>query len=85
MVCLLINLWRTELETIESYLRLDQILKIIPVSRSTWYRGMKTGLYPKQVRLSYRVAAWKSSEVKECLARLGTSGDSSLQNPPNHS
>ena len=56
------------------YLRLKQVLKIIPVSRSTWYRGMKAGIYPEPVRLSHRVAAWKVSEVRQCLARLNSAG-----------
>jgi len=37
---------------IEKYLRLKSVLEIIPVSRSTWYRGMKSGIYPKPVKLS---------------------------------
>jgi len=30
-------------------LRLPQTLKIIPVSRSTWYLGVKRGAYPSPV------------------------------------
>ncbi len=52
------------------YLRLPQILEIIPVSRSTWYRGVKSGRYPQSVRLSARAAGWKIETVKNCVAEL---------------
>jgi prophage regulatory protein len=54
-------------------LRLRQILgdrnanppvaPIIPVSRSAWWAGVKTGIYPKPVKLSPRVTVWKASDV----------------------
>lgn len=31
-------------------LRLPEVLKIIPVSKSNWWAGVKTGRYPKPVR-----------------------------------
>lgn len=52
-----------ESEITETYLRLKQVLQIIPVSRSTWYRGIKAGVYPSPVRLSTNIAAWKYSDV----------------------
>ncbi len=52
------------------YLRLPQVLEIIPVSRSTWYRGIKSGRYPKPVKLSVRAVGWKIEAVKNCAAEL---------------
>ena len=72
-------------DRIDAYLRLNQVLKIIPISRSTWYRGMKAGIYPKQVRLSHRVAAWRESEVRRCLDRLNAFASQSSGNPPSRS
>ncbi|MBC7980300.1 MAG: AlpA family phage regulatory protein [Armatimonadetes bacterium] len=56
----------------EVYLRLHQILAAIPVSRSTWYRGIRSGRYPMQVRISANIVGWKQSEI----ARLVESFDS---------
>jgi prophage regulatory protein len=72
-------------ERIDTYLRLKQVLKIIPVSRSTWYRGIQAGIYPTPVRLSHRVAAWKKSEIMRCLEQLDAAASQSLKNLPNHS
>jgi prophage regulatory protein len=66
-------------------LRLRQILgdrnanppvaPIIPVSRSAWWAGVKTGTYPKPVKLSPRVTVWRASDVFAIVTpheRLGT-------------
>ncbi len=55
---------------IEGYLRLPQVLKIIPVSRSTWYRGVKSGIYPQPVKLGIRASGWKIDAVKNCVTDL---------------
>jgi prophage regulatory protein len=40
------------------YVRLSQIVpSIIPVSKSTWWGGVKTGRYPHAVKLSARCTA----------------------------
>jgi prophage regulatory protein len=46
------------------FLRLSQILKIIPVGRSTWWAGVKSGKYPKPVKLGARTTAWRVSDIK---------------------
>ncbi len=36
---------------------------LIPVSRSTWFDGVKTGRFPAPVKLSPRVSAWRLEEI----------------------
>ena len=54
----------------EGYLRLPQVLKIIPVSRSTWYRGVKSGLYPQPIKLGIRASGWKFEAIQNCVTAL---------------
>lgn len=35
----------------------------IPVSRSTWYAGIKAGRFPKPVSLSEGIAVWRTSDI----------------------
>jgi predicted DNA-binding transcriptional regulator AlpA len=35
----------------------------IPVSRATWYAGIKAGKYPKPIRLSEGVSVWRVSDI----------------------
>jgi predicted DNA-binding transcriptional regulator AlpA len=44
-------------------LRLKQVLDIYPVSRSTWYAGVKAGRYPRGINLSAKSVAWWEDEV----------------------
>jgi prophage regulatory protein len=45
------------------YLRLWQVLERIPVSKSTWWNGVKVGIFPKSVKLSPRVTVWREEEI----------------------
>ena len=40
---------------------------IIPVSPSTWWAGIKSGIYPKGIRLSARVTAWRGSDLRKVV------------------
>jgi predicted DNA-binding transcriptional regulator AlpA len=50
------------------FLRLPAVLKIFPVSKSTWWSGVKSGRYPKPVKLSENVTAWKIEDIKSLIA-----------------
>jgi prophage regulatory protein len=49
----------------------------IPVSRSSWWAGVKSGRYPPPVKLAPRTTAWRVEDIRELIARLGgdRSGD----------
>ena len=41
----------------------------IPVSKSTWWEGVKTGRYPKPVKsLSRHVTMWRVESIRELIA-----------------
>ena len=49
------------------FLRLPAIIGrngLIPVTKSTWWAGIKTGRYPKPVKLSARISAWRVEDVR---------------------
>lgn len=43
---------------------------MIPVSRSAWYDGVKSGRYPQSVRLGERTVAWPTEAIDELCAKL---------------
>lgn len=55
------------LDGLDGFMRLEQILKLIPVSKATWWNGCKTGRFPKSYKICPRVTAWKMSDIKKCL------------------
>ena len=53
------------------FLRLPQVLKIVPISRSAWWEGCKTGRFPKPVKLGPRTTAWKAEDIAALVKQLG--------------
>jgi prophage regulatory protein len=51
-------------------LRLPQVLAILPISRSTWWDGVKRGRFPAPVRIGPRTTAWRASDIRELIASL---------------
>lgn len=62
------------------FLRLPQIIgnpdadpptpAIIPVGKSTWWAGVKSGRYPQPVKLSPRCTAWRVEDVRALVDGL---------------
>lgn len=53
------------------FLRIRQVLALIPVSRSSWWEGVRTGRYPKSVKIGPRTTCWKVETIRELIAKLG--------------
>ena len=53
-----------------SFLRLPKVLELIPVSKSTWWAGIKTGRFPAGKKLSLRVTAWDRRDIIELAEKL---------------
>ncbi|WP_288901642.1 AlpA family phage regulatory protein [uncultured Sneathiella sp.] len=53
------------------FVRLPDILKIYPVSKSHWWVGVKEGRYPKPVKLGPKITAWRVEEIKALIASSG--------------
>ena len=50
------------------FVRLPQILAVFPVSRSTWWAGVKSGRYPQPVRtLGLRITAWRVEDIRTLI------------------
>jgi len=40
----------------------------IPVSKSTWWAGIKVGRYPKPVKLGPRITAWRWEDIRTLIS-----------------
>lgn len=52
------------------------ITPIIPVSATTWWAGVKTGLYPAPVKLGGSTV-WRVEDVRALIVKLGQSLEAS--------
>ena len=46
------------------FIRLSAILKVFPVSKTTWWVGVKSGRYPKSYKLGRRITVWRAEDIK---------------------
>lgn len=63
------------------FLRLPQIIgdpkanpavpPLIPVKKSCWWAGVKSGRFPKPIKLGPRVTAWRVEDIRTLIASAG--------------
>lgn len=56
------------------FYRLPTVLQKIPVSRSSWYAGMKAGRYPEGIKIAARTTAWRQLDIEDLCQRLEMEG-----------
>jgi len=47
------------------------IQPLIPISRTSWLDGVKSGKFPKPVKLGARSVAWRVADIRALVERLG--------------
>lgn len=61
------------------FLRLKQIIQmpgskgpaLIPVSRTTFLKGVREGRYPAPIKLGARSVAWRVEDIRALIEKLG--------------
>lgn len=53
-------------------IRMNELTSIVGLSRSTIYRLIQEGKFPKQIRLSIRTAGWRLSVINEWINQKET-------------
>jgi len=46
------------------------IAPLIPVSNSSWWAGVKSGRYPKGMKLGPKTTVWLEKDIKDLIERL---------------
>jgi prophage regulatory protein len=41
----------------------------IPVSKSTWWAGVKTGRFPQSIKLGPKITAWRVEDIRALIER----------------
>lgn len=49
------------------FVRLSTVLKLIPVSKSTWWEGIKSGRFPKAIKLTARTTVWRAEDIAKLI------------------
>jgi prophage regulatory protein len=52
------------------FLRLPQVLSVIPLGKTCWWEGVRSGRFPKPVKLSERCTAWRAEDIRQLIKQL---------------
>ena len=58
----------------EGFIRLSAVTRIFPVSKSSWWRGVKRGVYPRPYKIGPGTTCWDVKDIRELIERAKTSG-----------
>lgn len=61
----------------EGFVRLPQILAVIPISKSQFWLGVKNGRFPRPIKLGAKTTAWRVEDIRELIARLSQEAEQS--------
>lgn len=59
-----------ELKAKHGMLRAQEVLQLLPISRSAFYEGVKNGTYPKPVKIGGKMSAWYVRDIVNYIEGL---------------
>ena len=59
---------------LNGFLRLDQVLTLIPISKTTWWDGIREGRYPQSVKISRRTTGWRVVDILNLIDAISSHG-----------
>ena len=54
------------------FVRINQIVAPngpLPISKSTWWKGVRSGKFPKSEKLSENVTVWRAEDIRKLIEK----------------
>lgn len=51
----------------EGFVRLSQILQVLPIGKTSWWEGVKKGRYPAPLKLGPRTTVWRVEDIRALI------------------
>ena len=64
----------------DSFLKVEQVMKVTSLSKATIYRFVREGNFPRPLKLGRRSSSWAASEITEWIASRFTLREKILAN-----
>ncbi len=61
----------------EGFVRLPQVLAVIPISKSQFWLGVKNGRFPQPIKLRAKTTTWRVEDIRDFIARLSQQAEQS--------
>ncbi len=56
----------------QGFVRLPQILSVLPIGKSTWWAGVRSGRFPQPTKWGSRISVWRVKDIRALLVRLAS-------------
>lgn len=56
---------------VKCLLRLREVLNRVPISRSSWWEGCRTGRFPQPIKIGPRTTVWRAEDIDAFIDSLG--------------
>ncbi len=50
------------------FLRLKDVIRVTSLSRSTIYRYVASGIFPRQIEIAPKIVVWIESDIQKCMS-----------------
>ena len=54
----------------EGFVRLPVVLRVMGISKTSWWEGIKKGKFPKPAKFAARTAGWHVDDLRALIAKL---------------
>ena len=54
----------------EGFVRLPVVLRVMGISKTSWWEGIKKGKFPKPAKFTSRTAGWHVDDLRALIAKL---------------
>ncbi len=52
-----------------------KVAPIIPISRTNWFNGCKSGKYPAPIKLGERTTVWRAEDIRQLIEERSAAKD----------
>lgn len=60
--------------SVKRLLRLQEVLNRVPISKSSWWEGCRTGRFPQPIKIGPRTTVWRAEDIDAFIDSLGKQG-----------
>ena len=54
----------------EGFVRLPVVLHVLGIGKTSFWKGIQNGRFPKPVKIGARIAAWKVEDIRSLIADI---------------
>ncbi len=61
---------------LQGFIRLPAIIKLLGIGKTSFYKGVREGRFPKPVKIGPRTSAWRVQDIRSLIESFDNGGDS---------